>query len=176
MSKLIFAMKMTLAVSTAYDIHHSFTHSFEYSLYSTATQYYWRWSAGNTNMLVSKNAKICLTPKADTKICLTPNAKPNRESVKYRLRWVPNAKLLRWPCTFHVVCAHFNLQWNMGLSLSCYEMYTYSIPIIQIHGRDFMVNRFSVKKEIHPRPKSAPHSANKTLSGPLRPALCVTAG
>ena len=27
--------------------------------------------------------------------------------MEYRLRWVPNAKFSRWPCTFHVVCAHF---------------------------------------------------------------------
>ena len=58
-------------------------------------------------MLVSKNAQICVTPNAYFKICVTPNAKPQRESVEYRLRWVPNAKFSRWPCTFHVVCAHF---------------------------------------------------------------------
>ena len=37
-----------------------------------------------TNMLVSKKAKICVTP----------NANPQCESVEYRLRWVPNAKFL----------------------------------------------------------------------------------
>ena len=70
------------------------------SLYSTATQNYWRWCfalgqphnakicVGNTNMLVSKNAKICVIP----------NAKPQRESVGCRLRWVPNATFLPWPC------------------------------------------------------------------------------
>ena len=58
-------------------------------------------------MLVSKNAKIYVTPNTNFEICLTPNAKPQRESLKYRLRWVPNAKFSRWPCTFHVVCAHF---------------------------------------------------------------------
>ena len=26
---------------------------------------------------------------------------PQRESVECRLRWVPNAKFLHWPCTFH---------------------------------------------------------------------------
>ena len=45
----------------------------------------------NTNMLVSKNAKICFTP----------NAKPQRKSVEYRLCWVPNAEFSCWPCTFH---------------------------------------------------------------------------
>ena len=64
----------------------------------------WRWlrpptthfRIRDTNMLVSKNAKICFSP----------NANPQRESVEYRLRWIPNANFLRWPCTFHV-CAHF---------------------------------------------------------------------
>ena len=32
---------------------------------------------GDTNMLVSNNAKICLTPNAKHKTCVTPNAKPN---------------------------------------------------------------------------------------------------
>ena len=41
-------------------------------------------------MLVSKKAKICVTP----------NAKPQCKSLEYRLRWVPNAKFSRWPCTF----------------------------------------------------------------------------
>ena len=49
-----------------------------------------KFCVGNTNMLVSKNVQICVTP----------NAKSQRESVEYRLRWVPNAKFLRWLCTF----------------------------------------------------------------------------
>ena len=36
----------------------------------------------------------------------SPNAKPQCESVEYRLRWVPNAKFLRWACRFHVVCVN----------------------------------------------------------------------
>ena len=32
---------------------------------------------------------------------------PQRESVEYRLRWVPNANFLRWPCTFHIFCEDF---------------------------------------------------------------------
>ena len=44
---------------------------------------------GNTNMLVSKNAKICVTP----------NPKPQHESVEYGLCWVPNATFSRWHCT-----------------------------------------------------------------------------
>ena len=59
----------------------------------------WRWLSpqtpqffvGYTNMLVFKNAKICVTPDAKPKICVSPNAKPQRQSVEYRLCWVPNA-------------------------------------------------------------------------------------
>ena len=40
---------------------------------------------GNTNMLVSKNAKICVTSNAKPKICVTPNANPQCKSVEYRL-------------------------------------------------------------------------------------------
>ena len=32
---------------------------------------------GDTNMLVSKNAKICVTPNAKPKICVTPTPNPN---------------------------------------------------------------------------------------------------
>ena len=39
---------------------------------------------GDTNMLVSKNAKICVTPNANAKICVTPNTNPQREHVEYR--------------------------------------------------------------------------------------------
>ena len=53
---------------------------------------------GDINMLVSKNAKICVTPNAKPKICVSPNAKPKRKSVEYRWRWV----FWRWPCIFHV--------------------------------------------------------------------------
>ena len=52
---------------------------------------------GDSNMLVSKNAKICVTP----------NANPQREQVEYRWRWVPNALFSCWPCRFHVVCVNF---------------------------------------------------------------------
>ena len=58
-------------------------------------------------MLVSKNAKICLTPNAKHKICVTPNAKDQCKPMEYRLRWVPSAKFSRWPCTFHGVFARF---------------------------------------------------------------------
>ena len=62
---------------------------------------------GYTNMLVSKNVKICITPNAKPKICVPSDAKPTRKSVEYRLRWVPNANLPRWACTFHIFCVDF---------------------------------------------------------------------
>ena len=62
---------------------------------------------GDTNMLVSKDAKMCVTPNANAKICVTPNSNPQREQVEYRWRWVPNVRGWRWPCRFHVVCVHF---------------------------------------------------------------------
>ena len=36
-------------------------------------------------MLVSKNAKICVTPNANTKIGVTPNVKPQHESVEFNV-------------------------------------------------------------------------------------------
>ena len=75
-------------------------------------QNYWNICIGDTNMLVSKNAKICLTPKAKHKICVTPNAKPQRKPMEYRLRWVFNTKYSPWPCTFLFVCVcQFHLRW-----------------------------------------------------------------
>ena len=59
------------------------------------------------NMLVAKNAKICVSPNAKPKICVTPIANPQRESVEYRLRWVPNAQFSHWPCTFHFFGVNF---------------------------------------------------------------------
>ena len=38
---------------------------------------------------------------------VTPDANPQRQSVEYRWRWVPNARFSRWPCTFHVVYVNF---------------------------------------------------------------------
>ena len=60
-------------------------------------------NAKNTNMLVSLELG-----DANFSRYLTQN--PQRESVEYRLRWVPNAKLLRWPCTFHVFLCRFHLR------------------------------------------------------------------
>ena len=90
----------------------SFKDKKELNLYSTARQNSRigdsRWSIhltrefhiGDTNMLVSKNAKICVTPNTNSKICVTVNANPQRKQVEYRSRWVPNAKFSRWPYTF----------------------------------------------------------------------------
>ena len=61
----------------------------------------------DTNMLVSKNAKICFTPNAKPKICVTPNVNPQRESVEYRLHWVSCRWGSCWACTFDVVCVNF---------------------------------------------------------------------
>ena len=57
-------------------------------------------------MLVSKNAKICVTPNAKPKSCVIPNANPQCESVEYRLHWVSH-----WACTFHVICVKLYLHW-----------------------------------------------------------------
>ena len=89
------------------------------SLYSTATQTScvvpWSWLSpptqlfcvGDTNMLVSENAKICVFRDAKHKICFSPDAKPQRQPVEYRLRWVPGVESLRWACTFHIFCVDF---------------------------------------------------------------------
>ena len=58
------------------------------SLYSTATQNVWVWAlhlsrppmprfrVGNSNMLVSKNAKICVIPDANQKFALASTQNP----------------------------------------------------------------------------------------------------
>ena len=40
-------------------------------------------------ILALPNAKICITPDAKPKISVFPDANPRRQSVEYRLRWVP---------------------------------------------------------------------------------------
>ena len=62
---------------------------------------------GDTNMLVSKNAKICITHNANAKICVIPNANLQRKQVEYKWCWVPNMRGWRWAGTFHVVCVNF---------------------------------------------------------------------
>ena len=62
---------------------------------------------GDTKMLVSKIAIICVTPNVKPKIYVTPNPNPKCESVEYRLGWVSWHWGLCWACTFQVVCVNF---------------------------------------------------------------------
>ena len=41
------------------------------------------------------------------KMCVSPDAKPQRQPVEYRLRWVPGVGSLCWACTFHIFCVDF---------------------------------------------------------------------
>ena len=105
------------------------------SLYSTATQNYWRWDfalgqppnskirVGNTNMLVCKNAKICVTPTRNIKFGLPPTQTPNAS--QWNIVWVGSPGI-----GSHVGHVHFmffvlisfafgsqrkpSFQWNMG--------------------------------------------------------------
>ena len=90
------------------------------SLNSTAMQNH----IGDTNMLVSKNAKICINPNLNSKICVTPNASRwNIGGVGSPTGWVPNARGWCWPCRFHIVCLIFghkhkrDIQWNTGFRI-----------------------------------------------------------
>ena len=76
-----------------------------------------------TNMLVSKNVKICLTPHAKPKICVTPKANPCPNSVEYRLHRVLALALVlgRYiSCCFMSISFALGsqrkrgFQWNMG--------------------------------------------------------------
>ena len=65
-------------------------------------------------MLVSENAfpptqniKFAFPSKQKHKILVSPEAKPQRQPVEYRLRWVPGVGSLRWACTFHIFCVDF---------------------------------------------------------------------
>ena len=51
------------------------------------------------------------------KFLASPKAKPQREPVEYRLRWVPNANLLRRPCTFLFFGVVFHLRWVASANL-----------------------------------------------------------
>ena len=55
-------------------------------------------------MLVSKNTRIGLPPDDKPKICVIPDANPRRQSVEYRLDWVPNAKFRVGYVHFFFVC------------------------------------------------------------------------
>ena len=81
----------------------------------------WRWHrpptpqfrVGDTNMLVSKIAKITFPPTPNLKFVL-PNENPQRDSVEYRLRWVPQ--------NFRVGHVH-SMLWNMGLGVVHLELF-----------------------------------------------------
>ena len=80
------------------------------SLCSTATQNHAHLVlvlATDNATILSKDAKMCVTPNTNAKIYVTPNANLQRQQVEYRWCWVPNARGLRWPFRFHVVCVHF---------------------------------------------------------------------
>ena len=84
-------------------------------------------------MLVSKNAKIWVTPNAKPKMCVTPNAKSQCQSVEYRLHWVPDVKILHWSCTFHVVYPVFFLVISVVYGLySFVKLWKYHFCIIKI--------------------------------------------
>ena len=79
---------------------------------------------GNTNMLVSKNAKIWVTPNANAKICVTPNANPQRKQVEYRSYWVLKSKIFGFGHVDFILFVIISfalltqrepiLQWNMS--------------------------------------------------------------
>ena len=84
-------------------------------------------------MLVSKNAKICLTPNAKHKICVSPNANTQRKSVEYRLHWVPNATFLYGPVHLIIVDVDFIpvgscFQWNMRLTVGVNRIISKCVP------------------------------------------------
>ena len=86
-------------------------------------------------MLVSKNAQICGTLNMKHNICVT--------------------KMTRWPCTFHVVCAHLvtqrelSLQWNMGFTfffffLDQFRRITTVLPFVNFIERKKLMHRVLV--------------------------------
>ena len=48
----------------------------------------------------------------DANFLCHPTQNPQRESVEYRLRWDPNAKFLRWACTFNFFGVDFICVWR----------------------------------------------------------------
>ena len=102
------------------------------SLYDTATQNYWRCGftlgqspnakicVGDTNMLVCKNAKICVTPNANAKICVTPNANPQRGPVEYSSQ----RTIFALATYISILCVSVSFalgpvfQWNKGIPLN----------------------------------------------------------
>ena len=75
------------------------------------------------------------------KFALPPTRKKKqRESVEYRLRWVPNANFSHWPCSFHDFCVDFicvgfptqtRFQWSMDFRMSSFSHNTISLSFAQ---------------------------------------------
>ena len=102
------------------------------NLYSTATQNYWRWgqqefslTIGDTNMLVSKNAKICLTPTRNIKFAFPPTQTPNVNQWNIGCGGFPtqNSRVGHVHFKFFVLISFAlgsqckpSFQWNMGFS------------------------------------------------------------
>ena len=97
----------------------------DYSLYSTATQNHSRWvllrhptqnpnaSQWNIGCVGSQTQNFRVGHVHFMFFVLISFAfGTQRESVEYRLRWVPNAKFSRWPCIFHVFCVDFICIWD----------------------------------------------------------------
>ena len=66
---------------------------------------------GDTNMLVSKNAIICLTPNEKHKICVSPNANPQR---------VGHVHFIYVDVDFIRVGSRFSVEYGLKLSMSFY--------------------------------------------------------
>ena len=79
------------------------------SLYSTATQNYWRWV-----LLHQVTQFFCVTrrqtPDAKPKICVSPDSKPRCQSVEYRWRWVPTPNSGVGHVHFFFLC-RFHSRW-----------------------------------------------------------------
>ena len=80
----------------------------------------------NTNMLVSKNAKICVIPNANFEICVSPNAKPN--ATQWNVGCVESqtqiSRIGHVLFIFFVLISfalgsqrELHFRWNMGLSI-----------------------------------------------------------
>ena len=81
MFMLVFALGVTQILAIALGVTQQHSH---WAILRLRTRVL-RW---DTNILVSKNAKICITPNVNTKICVTPTQTPNAN------RWNIGCKIL----------------------------------------------------------------------------------
>ena len=94
------------------------------SLYSTATQNTWRrglalgnapnarilcWGYQHVGILEPTQTLKFASPP--TQICVCPMAKPQREPMEYRLRWVLNANFLHWAMYISFFWCRFHSRW-----------------------------------------------------------------